>query len=181
MSVDGLHSHSYNRVVSVFNENKKIPFVTRFYNRPIITTSTDSLTCTDDRYASSLDINTVVNRYLSSGVPFPSLDDALYGFDLSGDNAPGNFEGLVNKLESASENFMKLPSSLRSMFDNDVSKFALYLSNSSDDDIKSLLKEHKVFKEEFPPAVGCPDLLKPDIDSGAMKDAQDASIDVSAP
>ena len=147
--------------VTINKVKKDLPFCTRFYNRPSVDTIINSPSCTDKSLKESTDINLIVARHTKLGVPLPSVDTALY--NLTADNvqtgeAYGTVTNITERLLVAKNNFMTLPSKLRAKFDNDVSKFADFLSASSDSKINDLLSAYGLKKEEDAPAVGNQDI-----------------------
>lgn len=147
--VDGLSSHSIN-TVTVSKVNKNIPFRGYHFNRPQVVTSTKGETCTCEYFADICDINRIVQHHMESGLPLPSIDEAIYG-QL---HNPGDFPDFVNRLNVAQSNFMSLPASLRAQFNNDIQQFAKYLSTASEDELTLLKKKHGLIKEAVTPPVG---------------------------
>lgn len=148
-SIDALDSHSVNEfsIDAGFTVNPKIPFCGRHFNRPRVSVSTNSPTATVDTYAKDMDINVIVRKHMLTGAPLPSIDEAVYGIDVS-------VEDYVQKFQAAKDAFMDLPSNLRAKFNNDVQNFSEFLSTSSDATVSKVLKEFGLVKEDVKPAVG---------------------------
>lgn len=151
-----LDSHS-NNSVKINRVKKDLPFATRYYNRPSVTSSTDSPSASNSYYKDMCDINNIIANHMATGTPIPTIDRAIYNLDAN-NNLVGEVYGtntnFTDRYLSAKQNFMLLPSKLRARFNNDVATFANYLNTSSDEDIKKLMVQYGLIKEEVKPAVG---------------------------
>lgn len=152
-------SHAQNFIEDAISsiQNKKIPFRTRYHNRIKVISSVDADSATDTSFEGSCDINMIVSKHMISGIPLPSIDEALYDQFVVSDD----FTSLVDKLDNAKANFMTLPASLRAEFSNDVSLFASFLASADSDDLNQLKSRHGLIESARIPSVDDPPVFKP--------------------
>lgn len=88
-------------------------------------------TMTQQHFKEDADINIIMKRYQQTGV-LPQVNSSAFGFYDAGDSL--TYQEALNFIIEADDNFMALPSVLRSMFDNDPSKFLSFVENADNYD-----------------------------------------------
>lgn len=121
----------------IIDENGEIlpqPFFKTPYNHDTMAESNrTALTCpeetkTQQHLAEEADINTIVNRFLKTGIMPPVRTPPSYAdFEDVTD-----FQGAMNAINLAKESFMALPAAVRATFQNDPGKFVDYVDHCFD-------------------------------------------------
>lgn len=112
------------------------PFVRSPYNYDTDAVSNDTgLKCLDpsltqQHFADECDINTIVNRFMKTGVLPDSVVMPSYG-DFSN---VFDFQTAQNAIRKASENFFAMPAELRSRFQNSPQVFMEFFADPANQD-----------------------------------------------
>jgi len=85
----------------------------------------DDASLTQQQFADEADINTIVDRFLRSGVmPTPAAMPQYVDYEGVFD-----FQSAMNVVRSADENFMRLDAKVRSRFNNSPQEFLEFFAN----------------------------------------------------
>jgi len=109
----------------------KVPFLRSAYNYDTNQVSDETgLRCMDSsltqqQFAEEADINTIVDRFLRSGVmPTPTQMPQYVDYEGVFD-----FQSAMNVVRAADENFMRLDAKVRSRFNNSPQEFLEFFAN----------------------------------------------------
>jgi len=90
----------------------------------------DDPSLTQQQFAEEADINTIVDRFMKSGVmPTPSVMPQFADYEGVFD-----FQTAMNVVKAADENFMRLDSKVRARFNNSPQQFLEFFSNAENTD-----------------------------------------------
>jgi phage internal scaffolding protein len=114
----------------------KVPFLRSAYNYDTNQVSDETgLRCMDpsltqQQFAEEADINTIVDRFLRSGVmPTPTQMPQYVDYEGVFD-----FQSAMNVVRAADENFMRLDAKVRSRFNNSPQEFLEFFANPDNQD-----------------------------------------------
>lgn len=101
---------------------------------------------TQAQFKKECDINAIMKRYRSTGIPPALRKGGVYG-DFSN---VGDYREALEKVENAREDFGSLPAEIRSRFRNDPGELIAFLSNTAnrDEAVKLGLVEPKVAEDK---------------------------------
>lgn len=109
----------------------KVPFLRSAYNYDTNQVSDETGLCckdpslTQQQFAEEADINTIVDRFLRSGVmPTPTQMPQYVDYEGVFD-----FQSAMNVVRAADENFMRLDAKVRSRFNNSPQEFLEFFAN----------------------------------------------------
>lgn len=83
-------------------------------------------TRTNQEFKQECDINTIISRFGIGENPVAPQD---WVTDVDIENAPADYQSVMNQLNEAREQFMSLPAKVRTQFDNDPAKFVSFVSD----------------------------------------------------
>lgn len=91
-----------------------------------------SLSCpeetrTHQEFKEECDINTIIDRF-GIGNEFTPPDKWITSIDIS--DAPNDYQTIMNQLNEAKDQFMRIPAKVRAQFDNDPAQFMAFVEDS---------------------------------------------------
>jgi len=94
--------------------------------------SETALSCSEEsrtrqEFKAECDINTIIDRF---GIGENPIESHQWVTDVDIENAPSNYQDVMNQLNVARDQFMSLPARLRGRFNNDPHEFVSFVSDS---------------------------------------------------